>query len=79
MESEVRTDSFDYRTELLSPAIAAENISMAKQPSWRISMDEHRLPERHMDSHFGFGVFLTTLSTILFCTPYFSYILLLIY
>jgi hypothetical protein len=61
--TELRTDSTDYRTELLSPNIAAENVSMARQPSWRISMDEHRLPERQMESHFGFGLFLRTMST----------------
>ncbi|CAJ2668615.1 metal tolerance protein 10-like [Trifolium pratense] len=59
--TEVRTDSTDYRTELLSPNIAAENVSMARQPSWRISMDEHRLPERKMESQFGFGLFLRTM------------------
>ncbi|WJX32922.1 Metal tolerance protein 10 [Trifolium repens] len=59
--TELRTDSTDYRTELLSPNIAAENVSMARQPSWRISMDEHRLPERQMESHFGFGLFLRTM------------------
>ncbi|KAL2347735.1 hypothetical protein Fmac_001735 [Flemingia macrophylla] len=61
MGTELRTDSTDYRTELLSPTIAAENVSMARQPSWRINMDEHRLPERHMESHFGFGLFIRTL------------------
>lgn len=63
METELKTDSFDYRTELLSPVIAKENVSMARQPSWRINMDEHHMPERHMESHFGFGLFLRTLST----------------
>lgn len=61
--TEVRTDSTDYRTELLSPNIASENVSMARQPSWRISMDDHRMPERQMESHFGFGLFLRTMST----------------
>lgn len=62
--TEVRTDSTDYRTELLSPNIASENVSMARQPSWRISMDDHRMPERQMESHFGFGLFLRTMSTL---------------
>ncbi|XP_058783524.1 metal tolerance protein 10-like [Vicia villosa] len=60
--TEVRTDSTDYRTELLSPNIASENVSMARQPSWRISMDDHRMPERQMESHFGFGLFLRTMN-----------------
>lgn len=71
--TEVRTDSTDYRIELLSPEIAAQNVSMARQPSWRINMDEHRLPERQMVSHFGFGLFLRTMSTSilqLFCSHF---------
>ncbi|KAK7257250.1 hypothetical protein RIF29_31092 [Crotalaria pallida] len=59
METELRTDSTDYRIELLSPEIARENVSTARQPSWRINMDEHRLPERRMESHFGFGLLRT--------------------
>nr|AFK39713.1 unknown [Medicago truncatula] len=61
MADQLRTDSKDYRTELLSPNIASENVSMARQPSWRINMDEHRIPERQMESHFGFGLFLRTI------------------
>ncbi|AES71631.1 putative cation efflux protein [Medicago truncatula] len=61
MTDQLRTDSKDYRTELLSPNIASENVSMARQPSWRINMDEHRIPERQMESHFGFGLFLRTI------------------
>jgi len=71
MGTELRTDSTDYRTELLSPNIAAENVSMARQPSWRINMDEHRLPERQMDSHFGFGFFIRTLSMYMYQLTFF--------
>ncbi|XP_027360399.1 metal tolerance protein 10-like [Abrus precatorius] len=72
MGTELRIDSTDYRTELLSPTIAAENVSMARQPSWRINMDQHRLPERHMDSHFGFGFFLRTLKRQRKLTDYYK-------
>lgn len=66
-DDDVGNESFDYRTELLSPALAKQNRNMcARQPSWRITMDEHQLPQRHMDSHFGFGFFLTTLSTLIY-------------
>ncbi|KAE9616961.1 hypothetical protein Lal_00035109 [Lupinus albus] len=34
---------------------------MATQSSWRINMDEHPLPERSMESHFGFGFFQRTI------------------
>ncbi|CAK7326054.1 unnamed protein product [Dovyalis caffra] len=61
-QSSPRTDSLDYRTELLSPAAAAENANMmAREPSWQLSMDKFQLPERRMDSQFGFGYFLKTL------------------
>ncbi|TKY69263.1 Metal tolerance protein 10 [Spatholobus suberectus] len=72
MGTELRTDSSDYRTELLSPQIAAENVSTARQPSWRINMDEHRLPERHMESHFGFGFFISTLKRQRKLTKYYK-------
>ncbi|KAL1292172.1 hypothetical protein HN51_060596 [Arachis hypogaea] len=45
--------------ELLSPEATAENVSMARQPSWRINMDQYRLPQRNiMDSRFGLSLLL---------------------
>ncbi|XP_054794785.1 metal tolerance protein 10-like isoform X2 [Prosopis cineraria] len=64
MEDDLRNESFDYRTELLSPALSKlQNGTMAatRQSSWRINMDQYRLPERNMHAHFGFGFFLNTL------------------
>ncbi|XP_028797412.1 metal tolerance protein 9-like [Neltuma alba] len=63
MEDDVGNESFDYRTELLSPALSKlQNGTMAaREPSWRINMDQYHLPERNMHSHFGFGFFLNTL------------------
>ncbi|XVF77823.1 hypothetical protein PTKIN_Ptkin14bG0078000 [Pterospermum kingtungense] len=65
MESNLRTDSSDYRTELLSPAPAGENhvITMASEQSWRLNMDKFHLPaDRRMDSScFNFGYFLKAL------------------
>ncbi|KAI4323254.1 hypothetical protein L6164_022875 [Bauhinia variegata] len=61
MVTDLRTDSTDYRTELLSPEGAGENVTMTRQPSWRINMDDYRLPQRNMETHFGFGFFLRTL------------------
>ncbi|KAG6763888.1 hypothetical protein POTOM_031334 [Populus tomentosa] len=61
-QSSPRTDSLDYRTELLSPAATGENVSsMTREPSWQLSMDKFQLPERRMDNHFGFGCLLKTL------------------
>ncbi|KAK9268526.1 hypothetical protein L1049_000279 [Liquidambar formosana] len=46
MADGLRTESLDYRTELLSPAAAGENVITANRPpSWRISFDEYHLPE----------------------------------
>ncbi|KAF4389001.1 hypothetical protein F8388_026730 [Cannabis sativa] len=57
----LRTDSFDYRTELLSPAGAATNGIAPTEPSWRLSMDEYKLPESHTSSQFGIGHFINSL------------------
>ncbi|XP_057737369.1 metal tolerance protein 9-like [Arachis stenosperma] len=49
----------NYRMELLSPEATAENVSMARQPSWRINMDQYRLPQRNIiDSRFGLSLLL---------------------
>lgn len=58
-QSSPRADSLDYRTDLLSPAVAGESVNMmTMEPSWKLSIDKFRLPERRMDSHSGFGYFL---------------------
>ncbi|KAJ7982076.1 Metal tolerance protein [Quillaja saponaria] len=62
MVTDLRTDSSDYRTELLSPAAAGENITTAaREPSWRINMDEFHLPQKHMDASFDFGFLFMSL------------------
>ncbi|KAJ4705772.1 Metal tolerance protein [Melia azedarach] len=61
MGKDLRTDSSDYRTELLSPAPPGENVPVAIEPSWRLNVDRFHLPERRMDSHFGFGYFIRNL------------------
>lgn len=58
MATDLRTDSADYRTELLSPAAAvgAENsVVLQRGPSWRLNFDDHPLPESRKDSFFNFG------------------------
>lgn len=58
-QSSPRADSLEYRTDLLSPAVAGESVNMmTMEPSWKLSIDKFRLPERRMDSHSGFGYFL---------------------
>ncbi|KAK1576791.1 hypothetical protein Q3G72_016513 [Acer saccharum] len=64
MVHDLRTDSSDYRTELLSPPPAGEEVVVAiDQPSWRLNMDRFHLPadHKHMDSHFGFGYLIRNL------------------
>jgi hypothetical protein len=64
-QSSPRADSLDYRTDLLSPAVAGESVNMmTMEPSWQLSIDKFRLPERRMDSHSGFGYFLKTPSEL---------------
>lgn len=61
--SDLRTDSLDYRTELLSPeAVAGSVRELPSEPSWRLSMDGFKLPERHMNSQFGLGTLILSLS-----------------
>ncbi|KAL3578891.1 hypothetical protein D5086_020395 [Populus alba] len=60
-QSSPRADSLDHRTDLLSLAEAGETVNMmTMEPSWQLSIDKFRLPERRMDSHSGFGCFLKT-------------------
>uniref|UniRef100_A0A2N9HAN6 Uncharacterized protein n=1 Tax=Fagus sylvatica TaxID=28930 RepID=A0A2N9HAN6_FAGSY len=61
METDPRIDSFDYRTELLSPAATAQVVTATREPSWQLNMDGFRLPERHMNSEFGCRYFFKTI------------------
>ncbi|XP_017980583.1 PREDICTED: metal tolerance protein 10 [Theobroma cacao] len=62
MANNLRVDSSDYRTELLSPAPARENDTMATEQSWRLNMDKFHLPERRVESScFSLGVFIKAL------------------
>ncbi|KAL5568363.1 hypothetical protein UlMin_024938 [Ulmus minor] len=60
---DLRTASFDYRTELLSPAGIGENVREAiREPTWRLNMDAFKLPDNHTtNSQFGFGHLVKTL------------------
>jgi hypothetical protein len=62
MVTSPRIDSFDYRTELLSPPPPGENASVTSVPSWRLNMDKFQLPERRVDSDVGLGSFFKTMS-----------------
>ena len=65
--TELRTDSLDYRTELLSPDLTAETVTLPSEPAWRLNMDGFKLPaeRNNMDSCFGFGSFVRSLSKLL--------------
>ncbi|KAK9937382.1 hypothetical protein M0R45_014176 [Rubus argutus] len=64
MVTELRTDSSDYRTELLSPDLTGETVAQPSEPAWRLNMDGFNLPaeRNNMDSFFGFGNFVQSLS-----------------
>ncbi|XVE53420.1 hypothetical protein DITRI_Ditri03aG0001700 [Diplodiscus trichospermus] len=64
MANNLRTESSDYRTELLSPAAAGDDIvTMASEHSWRLNMEKFHLPDqRRMDSsYFSLGNFIKAL------------------
>ncbi|OVA05557.1 Cation efflux protein [Macleaya cordata] len=64
VQGQLRTDSLDYRTELLSPNINDGESSLgaaATEHSWRLNFDGVRLPERRSNSSFGFLDFLRTI------------------
>jgi hypothetical protein len=67
MVTELRTDSLDYRTELLSPDLTVETVTLPSEPAWRLNMDGFNLPaeRNNMDSFFGFGNFVKSLSKLL--------------
>lgn len=60
--TDLRTDSSDYRTELLSPDVTGEAVTMPTEAAWRLNMDGFKLPDRNKDSYFGFGSFVESLS-----------------
>jgi hypothetical protein len=64
METDLRTDSADYRTELLSPAATPPGQHVPQTPAWQLNMDGIQLPEKHTYSGSGFGHFLQTLSNL---------------
>ncbi|KAF6137583.1 hypothetical protein GIB67_031862 [Kingdonia uniflora] len=53
MVSSLRTDSSDYRNELLSPTPAAES-EPNEQHSWRLNLDDFQLPDRRSGPSFAF-------------------------
>ncbi|BBH01433.1 Cation efflux family protein [Prunus dulcis] len=61
MVTDLRTDSLDYRTELLSPDVTGEAVTMPTEAAWRLNMDGFKLPDRNKDSYFGFGSFVESL------------------
>ncbi|KAM5586856.1 metal tolerance protein 10-like [Rosa sericea] len=65
MVTELRTDSLDYRTELLSPDLTRETVTLPSEPAWQLNMDGFKLPaeRNNMDPFFGFGSFVQSLRT----------------
>ncbi|XP_050233892.1 metal tolerance protein 10-like [Mercurialis annua] len=66
MVTSPRIDSFDYRTELLSPQPRGEEAPVTSVPSWRLTMDNIELPQRrdhHQDSRFSIFYVLKTFRT----------------
>ncbi|GKV29467.1 hypothetical protein SLEP1_g38393 [Rubroshorea leprosula] len=61
MVNDLRTDSSDYRVELLSPPPPGQEAVVARQPSWRLNMDKFTLPDRRTDSHCSVGYFFQTI------------------
>ncbi|PQQ13642.1 metal tolerance protein 10-like [Prunus yedoensis var. nudiflora] len=61
MATDLRTDSSDYRTELLSPDVTGEAVTMPTEAAWRLNMDGFKLPDRNKDSYLGFGSFVESL------------------
>ncbi|PRQ30381.1 putative cation efflux protein [Rosa chinensis] len=64
MVTEIRTDSLDYRTELLSPDLTAGSVTLpSDSPAWRLNMDGVKLPaeRNNMSSCFGLGSYVESL------------------
>ncbi|XP_058071306.1 metal tolerance protein 10-like [Magnolia sinica] len=49
---DLRTDSSDYRVELLSPNPDGQTLGTSDEPSWRLNFDGFQLPKRPKDPHF---------------------------
>lgn len=70
MVTSPRTDSFDYRTELLSPPPPGEVVPEVEGiPSWRINMDNVQLPEKRVETH-RFGLTHVFRTSKFFFSPY---------
>ncbi|KAF8408592.1 hypothetical protein HHK36_004655 [Tetracentron sinense] len=61
MADGIRTDSLDYRTELLSPDPARETVIATTDQQWRLNFDDVRIPERRMNPSFGVFDFVRTI------------------
>ncbi|KAL6201821.1 hypothetical protein ACLB2K_025533 [Fragaria x ananassa] len=62
--TELRTDSLDYRTELLSPDVTGGPVALASDsPAWRLNMEGIKLPaeRNNMSSCFGLGSYVQSL------------------
>ncbi|XP_050370651.1 metal tolerance protein 10-like [Argentina anserina] len=66
MVTDLRTDSLDYRTELLSPDMTGQAVALpSDSPAWRLNMDAVKLPaeRNNLDPFFGFGSYVKSLRT----------------
>ncbi|KAL6206134.1 hypothetical protein ACLB2K_023383 [Fragaria x ananassa] len=62
--TELRTDSLDYRTELLSPDVTGGPVALpSDSPAWRLNMEGIKLPaeRNNMSSCFGLGSYVQSL------------------
>ncbi|KAK1320999.1 Metal tolerance protein 10 [Acorus calamus] len=57
---ELRTDSADYRTELLSPPPGGEPIINSVDQQWRLNVNDFQIPQRPKDPSLASRVFLKT-------------------
>ena len=62
VQLELESESFDYRTELLSPALPRDDGSAMRVSSWRINFDEFQVAEKQKDSDFGVTKLVKTIS-----------------
>ncbi|KAK1298720.1 Metal tolerance protein 10 [Acorus calamus] len=59
---DLRTDSADYRTELLSPPPGGEPIINSVDQQWRLNVNDFQIPQRPKDPSLASRVFLKTRS-----------------